>query len=94
MATTGLSPVVADAISADSAASPEPAKKPRPNHQLTLQILRAMSPQEKLAQVFKLNERTLELMRIGLRRRFPDLDEAAFQQVYLQMRERCHNRNY
>ena len=69
-------------------------KKPRPNHQRTLEILRRMTPQEKLAQVFKLNERTLKLMRIGLRRRFPDLDDAAFEKVYRQMRERCHNRNY
>ena len=71
-----------------------PTRKPRPNHQRTLQILRAMTPQQKLAQVFKLNERTLKLFRIGLRRRFPDLDDAAFEKVYLQMRERCHNRNY
>jgi len=68
--------------------------KPRPNHQRTLQILRKLTHREKLAQVFKLNERTLKLMRIGLRLRFPDLDDAAFQSVYLQMRERCHNRNY
>ncbi len=94
MSTTDITPFADDALSPDSRPSPVPARKPRPNHQRTLQILRAMSPQEKLAQVFKLNERTLELMRIGLRRRFPDLDEAAFQQVYLQMRERCHNRNY
>jgi hypothetical protein len=68
--------------------------KPRPNHQRTLQILRNLTPGERLAQVFKLNERTLKLMRIGLRLRFPDLDEAAFERVYLEMRERCHNRNY
>lgn len=72
----------------------EPVKKPRPNHQRTLAILRAMSPQEKLAQVFKLNERTLKLMRIGLRLRFPDLDDEAFEKLYLRMRMRCHNRNY
>ncbi|MEX1231131.1 MAG: hypothetical protein WEB58_12875 [Planctomycetaceae bacterium] len=69
-------------------------RKSRPNHQRTLQILRGMTPQQKLAQVFKLNERTLKLFRIGLRGRFPDLDDAAFEKVYLQMRERCHNRNY
>lgn len=69
-------------------------RKTRPNHQRTLQILRWMTPQQKLAQVFKLNERTLKLFRIGLRGRFPDLDDAAFEKVYLQMRERCHNRNY
>jgi hypothetical protein len=69
-------------------------RKTRPNHQHTLQILRQMTPAEKLAQVFKLNERTLMLFRIGLRRRFPDLDDAEFEKVYLRMRARCHNRNY
>ena len=69
-------------------------RKPRPNHQRTLRILRAMTPDQKLAQVFKLNERALRLFRIGLRRRFPDLDAPAFEQVYLEMRKRCHNRNY
>jgi hypothetical protein len=53
-----------------------------------------MTPGQKLAQVFKLNERTLKLMRIGLHRRFPNLDDAAFEKVYMQMRARCHNRNY
>ena len=70
------------------------AKKPRPNHQRTLQILRSMSPRQRLDQVFQLNERTLKLFRIGLRHRFPDLDDVEFQKVYLQMRARCHNRNY
>lgn len=69
-------------------------RKPRPNHQRTLSILRAMTPQQKLAQVFKLNERVLTLMRAGLKRRFPDLDEAALEKAYLKKRERCHNRNY
>ena len=71
-----------------------PTRKPRPNHQRTLQILRSMTPSQKLAEVFKLNERTIRLFRIGLRRRFPDLDDAAFEKLYLQMRARCHNRNY
>ncbi|MFN0052173.1 MAG: hypothetical protein ACKV0T_08275 [Planctomycetales bacterium] len=68
--------------------------KPRPNHQRTLHILRNMSPQQKLDQVFKLNARVLMLMRAGLRVRFGNLDDAALQRIYLQMRERCHNRNY
>ncbi len=69
-------------------------RKPRPNHQRTLRCLRAMTPSEKLDQVFKLNERTITLFRIGLRRRFPDLNEAEFEKLYLQMRARWHNRNY
>ena len=70
------------------------AGKERPNHQRQLQILRAMTPEQKLEQVFKLNERTLELMRIGLRERHPDLDEAALHKLFLAWRARCHNRNY
>ena len=53
-----------------------------------------MSPRERLEQVFRLNERALKLFRIGLRRRFPDLDDVEFHKVYLQMRARGHNRNY
>ncbi len=53
-----------------------------------------MSARERLEQVFRLNERALKLFRIGLRRRFPDLDDVDFHKVYLQMRARCHNRNY
>lgn len=68
--------------------------KPRPNHQRTLRVLRAMTPQQKLEQVFKLNERTLKLFRVGLRRRFPDLSDEDFEKLYLKMRQRCHNRNY
>lgn len=71
-----------------------PFQKSRENHQRMLHILRGLTPQQKLEQVFKLNERGLELMRVGLRMRFPHLDEAALHQLYLQMRARCHNRNY
>ena len=82
----------------ESPVAAEPAvttmRKPRPNHQQTLQILRSMTPSQKLAEVFKLNERTIRLFRIGLRRRFPDLDDAAFEKLYLKMRARCHDRNY
>jgi hypothetical protein len=67
--------------------------KSRPNNERTLQILRSMTPAEKLAQVFKLNERTLKLFRIGLRQRFPDLDDSSFEKLYLQMPARCHNWN-
>ncbi|MEX0792235.1 MAG: hypothetical protein WD045_03825 [Pirellulaceae bacterium] len=68
--------------------------KPHPHHQRTLQILRQMTPEQKLAQVFKLNERVLNLMRAGLRHRYPDLTEAELHQRYLELRARCHNRNY
>lgn len=75
-------------------AEPKMDRKPDPNHQRHLQVLRKLTPQQKLDQVFQLNERTLKLFRIGLRKRFPDLSEEEFETLYLQMRARCHNRNY
>ena len=75
-------------------AEPKVDRKPDPNHQRRLQVLRTLTPQQKLDQVFQLNERTLKLFRIGLRKRFPDLSEEEFKTLYLQMRARCHNRNY
>lgn len=67
--------------------------KPRPNHQRELEILRSLTPAQKLEQVFKLNERTLQLMRAGLRRRFPDLNDQQLHEVYLRWRERCRNQD-
>ncbi|MEO1996811.1 MAG: hypothetical protein ABGZ17_16215 [Planctomycetaceae bacterium] len=90
---SGTSTDSATSVQSSPVANP-PCGASSPNHQRTLQVLRSMSPQDKLAQVFKLNERTLQLMRIGLRRRFLDLDDDAFERVYLQARERCHNRTY
>ena len=75
-------------------AEPTMDRKPDPNHQRRLQVLRTLTPQQKLDQVFQLNERTLKLFRIGLHKRFPDLSEEEFETLYLQMRARCHNRNY
>ena len=51
-----------------------------------------MTPQQRLAQAFMLTERTRELFRAGLRRRFPDLDDVAFQKLYVRMMQRCHER--
>lgn len=72
----------------------EPYRKPRPNHQVVLRALQAMTPEQKLRQVFKLNERTTKLFRIGLRRRFPHLSQEEFEELFLQMKRRWHNRNY
>ncbi len=63
--------------------------KPRPNHLRTLQILREMTPQQKLDQVFKLNERVLNLMRAGLRHRYPDLTEQELRRVQMHVLPFC-----
>ncbi|WP_461044471.1 hypothetical protein [Spirosoma harenae] len=68
--------------------------KPRPNHQLYLQTLRMMTPEERLLKAFELSEFSQHLFRAGLRQRFPDKSEAELHSLYLQRLEKCHNRNY
>ena len=68
--------------------------KQRPNHQLYLQVLRQLSPEQKLAKVFELSALTKSLFIHGLRRRFPEATPEQFQRMLLARLERCHNRNY
>jgi hypothetical protein len=68
--------------------------KPRPNHERYIEILRRMSPGERLKKAFELSDMTKQLFRQGLRQRFPDLTDEAFHRLYLERLEKCHNRNF
>jgi hypothetical protein len=68
--------------------------KPRPNQQEYLEVLRRMTPQQRLQKAFELSEETKRLFLIGLRQRFPEKSEAEIRQVYLARLDQCHNRNY
>ena len=68
--------------------------KPRPNHQAYLQILRSMTPEQKLAKVFELSELGKSLFRDGLRLRFPEASPEELHQIFLDRLAKCHNRNY
>jgi len=68
--------------------------KPRPNHALYLRILRGMTPEQRLRKAFELTRSTRALFHHGLRRRFPDLDEAQLGWLVRERLDRCHNRNY
>src|SRR5262245_34097330 len=52
--------------------------KPRPNHRLYLEILRSMTPEQKLLKVFELSEFSKALFTEGLRQRFPNATEEEF----------------
>ena len=58
--------------------------KKRPNHKRYIQILRNMTPEERLMQAFELTEFARELFREGLRIRFPDMPEDELQKLYLE----------
>jgi hypothetical protein len=68
--------------------------KPRPNHRLYLEILRRMTPEQKLTKVFEMNAWLRELFAHGLRARFPDLSDSEFKNLLLERLAKCHNRNY
>lgn len=68
--------------------------KPRPNHSAYLQVLRRMPPEQRLAKALELSENARQLFRRGLRKRFPNLTDREFHELYLQRLALCHNRNY
>jgi hypothetical protein len=68
--------------------------KPRPNHARYLEVLRRMTPAERVEKAFELSDFTKRLFRDGLRRRFPEKTEAELHQLYLDRLAKCHNRNY
>ena len=68
--------------------------KPRPHHALYIRILRAMTPEQRLAKAFELGELGRELLRAGVRQRYPDYPAAALRAMELELVARCHNRNY
>jgi hypothetical protein len=66
--------------------------KPRPNHDIYMQALRRMTPEQRLLKAFELTEMSHELLRAGIRRRFPEASEEDVQHIYLKRLEKCHNR--
>ena len=68
--------------------------KKQPNHKKYIQILRRMTPEERLLKTFELSEFSKQLFIHGLRKRFPDLDEREFKKLLLERLDKCHNRNY
>lgn len=68
--------------------------KPRPNDARYLEILRSMTPEQKLHKVFELTAMARKLFRLGLVQRFPELSEEEIQDLYLKRLAECHNQNY
>ncbi len=68
--------------------------KPKPNRQLYINILRKMTPAQRLEKAFDLSEFSRKLFIEGLRKRFPNVTEDEFRKIVLKRLERCHNRNY
>jgi hypothetical protein len=68
--------------------------KKNPNHKKYIEILRSMTPEQRLQKAFDLSEFSRKLFEHGLRKRFPDLPEEDFRKLLLERLDKCHNRNY
>ena len=68
--------------------------KPRPNHLKYLDILRSMTPEQRLLKAFQLSKFSKRLFLAGLRHRFENLSEAELRVLATKRLEKCHNRNY
>ena len=64
------------------------------DHAKYIQILRQMTPEQRLLKAFDLSEFTKQLFIHGLRKRFPDLPEDEFRKILMERLDKCHNRNY
>ena len=57
--------------------------KPRPNHRKYIDILRAMTPAQRLEKSFELTEYARGLMKDGMRARHPEMSEAELHRAYV-----------
>ena len=68
--------------------------KPQPNRQRYIEILRRMTPEQRLNKAFELSKFAKDLFITGIRKRFPDAIEDEIQKIVLERLQKCHNRNY
>ena len=68
--------------------------KPRPNHQIYIQTLRRMTPEQRLLRAIELSRNVREVFVAGMRKRFPDLPDEEFRKLCQRRLELCHNRNW
>lgn len=67
--------------------------KARPNHRRYVEILRAMTPEQRLRKAFELTDYARQLMREGLRNRHPGASEAELHRLYLKRLRQCHSKS-
>ena len=66
--------------------------KARPNRRQYVEVLRRMTPEQRVAKALELSELTHTLLRAGLRERFPDAAPEELDRLYVKRLERCRSR--
>jgi hypothetical protein len=65
-----------------------------PNRDIYHQILRAMTPEQKLLKSFELSELAENAYKAGLKHRHQSASEEELNRLYLESKMKCHKRNY
>lgn len=63
--------------------------KTQPNRARYVEVLRSMTPEQRLTKAFELSDVTREALRVALRRRYPAAGGAELHERYLERLERC-----
>jgi hypothetical protein len=64
------------------------------DRQRYINILRRMTPAQRLTKAMELSDLGKRLFLHGLRRRFPEMNDQQIHKLYLDRLAKCHNRNY
>ena len=59
-----------------------------------IKILQGMTPEQRLQKAFDLSEMCKDILRIGLKIRFPEKSKEELHQIFLNRLDECHNKNY
>ena len=65
-----------------------------PCQEMYYNIVRNMTPEQKIAKVLELTELSRKLMKEGLKIQFPNKTENEIHLLYLDRLKKCHNSNY
>ena len=69
-------------------------KHQRDLHRVQIEVLRRMTPEERLLKALELGDWTRQLFKQGLRGRFPEASEEELQAIFLERMKKCYNREY
>lgn len=64
------------------------------NRKIYIDVLRRMTPEQRLKKAFEISEFTKQLSICGFRKRYSNLPDAEFKNFFLEHIKKCHNRNY
>jgi hypothetical protein len=63
-------------------------------HRVQIEVLRRMTPEQRLLKALELGDWTRALLKQGLRQRFPQASEEEIHRIFLERMQKCYNREY